>query len=516
MKYNSKFFLLCVVVLLVSACANQVGLTGGEKDETPPKPLSFSPDNYSKNFESKEVKIVFDEMIQVRNTSDILVSPYIKKAPKYSTNGKVLTIEFQEALEDSLTYTIDFGKSLVDLNEGNPYEGFKYLLSTYDEIDTLEISGKVVDAFTKEPSKGFLVGVYNTLNGDTLIPVYITLTDDNGQYNLKGVREGSYFLRVFEDVNKDKLVQPNEAFGFNPNKVAVSDAVDSLQIFTSINSGSKVIYSVDYKKNKYPIIIANRAQSQWSLRHPSLGQIPGELNYRRDSFFMTDTLKEMLGIAQIGSVSDTIRFAPTKVLDSKPGRISLSLVNRACAGNRLLIKPSTVPESIDWDLISLWRDSIPIELVSKNLNYRGNLELGFERMVDMETITVRMDSGAVSAGLSSNIKWEAKASLLKEEVLSTLSFQISDSIYRKANYLVYLESTDGTVLRFKSGPDTKVVFNKILSGEYMVRLVVDKNNDGIWNSVNLDLLREPEPVLNFGPYRVEEGWDLLENLIEVR
>lgn len=516
MKYSSKFFLLSLVIFFASACANQVGLTGGDKDETPPKPLSFSPENYSKNFESKVVKIVFDEMIQVRNSSDILVSPYIKKAPKYSTNGKVLTIEFQEELEDSLTYTIDFGKSLVDLNEGNPYEGFKYLLSTYDEIDTLEISGRVVDAFTKEPSKGFLVGVYKTLNADTLIPLYITQTNDNGEYSLQGVREGAYFIRVFEDVNKDKLVQPNEVFGFNPNKVGVDSTVDSIDIFTSINAGSKSIYTVDYKKNKFPIVVSDKALSAWSLKHPSFGEIPGKLNYRRDSFFMTDTLKENIGVVEVGSVSDTIRFAPTKVIETKPGRISLSLVNRTCAGNKLLVKASTASESINWELVSLWKDSTQIEVLTKRLNYRGNMELSFERTEDLEIVTVKMDSGAVSSGLSANIKWEAKATLLSKDVLSTLSFQISDSVNTGADYLMYLESNDGTVLRFKSGTNKKVVFNKVTAGEYAVRLVVDKNRDGIWNAVDLDLLREPEPVLNFGPYRVEEGWDLLENLIEVR
>lgn len=504
-----------VLALVLWGCANQVPLTGGEKDTTPPKSLLFTPENYSKNFESSTIKVEFDEMIQVRNTSEILVSPYLKTAPKYSASGKNLVIELPEDLEDSVTYTIDFVKSLVDLNEGNPLEGFKYSFSTYDQIDTLVVGGVVRDAFSKEPVSGCLVGLYKKGSMEEVLPLYIALTNDQGTYELSGVREGEYFVRAFEDVNKDKLLQPNELFGFREQKMSVDTTMDSIEVLTSINGGVNPIYNIDYKVNRFPVISSERPISEWDLQYVGGEKIPGILNATRDSFFMTDTLTGSQGVAKVGSVSDTIRFAPPGGKDDREGNISVSLVATKCLGNRILLKSSRALEEVDWEGITLWRDSIQIDSVKKQINARGRIELVFERIEGLESVTVKLDSGALTAGLNSNLKWNTRMPLIQEEQLSRVSFQLKDSLNLGKNYLVYLEDKSGNTLRYVSSKEKLITFNKVQAGEYYVRVVVDQNGDQIWNSVNQELLTLPEPVLLLGPYRVEEGWDLLENVIKL-
>ena len=65
-KINIQFFLFLTFVLIVS-CAKRGTITGGDKDITPPKIVSSNPKNLSTQFNSKTIKINFDEFIKVKN-----------------------------------------------------------------------------------------------------------------------------------------------------------------------------------------------------------------------------------------------------------------------------------------------------------------------------------------------------------------------------------------------------------------------------------------------------------------
>ena len=160
-----KIFTAIIIIgisFLVYACANKAqGPTGGPKDETPPKLIKSNPLNGALNYNKKEIQIIFDENISVEKASDnVLISPPQAKQPDVRGNARIVTVKFEEDLLDSTTYTINFGDAIVDLNEKNPVKDYRFAFSTGNQIDTLKISGMLINAEDLNPMAGTIVGIY--------------------------------------------------------------------------------------------------------------------------------------------------------------------------------------------------------------------------------------------------------------------------------------------------------------------------------------------------------------------
>ena len=113
-------FLISIWALafLLNACANKAqGPTGGPKDETPPKVMRSTPNNGELNFKKKQIQVVFDENITLeKHMEQVIISPPQSKMPDIKANARLLTVNFEDELMDSTTYTINFGNSVVDLD----------------------------------------------------------------------------------------------------------------------------------------------------------------------------------------------------------------------------------------------------------------------------------------------------------------------------------------------------------------------------------------------------------------
>ena len=86
--------------------------------------------NAALNFKKKQIQIYFDENISVENPAEnVLISPPQQKQPTVKGNGRIVSVDFEQDLIDSTTYTINFGNSIVDLNEKNPVENYRFSFS---------------------------------------------------------------------------------------------------------------------------------------------------------------------------------------------------------------------------------------------------------------------------------------------------------------------------------------------------------------------------------------------------
>ena len=124
------------------------------------------------------------------------------------TSGKRVLVEFFDTLQENTTYTIDFGDAIVDNNEGNPLGQFSYAFSTGDRIDTMQVSGTVLNAENLEPIKGIQVGLHKNLNDSafTTLPFdRISRTDSRGQFTIRGIAPGSYRIYALMDRNQNYL-----------------------------------------------------------------------------------------------------------------------------------------------------------------------------------------------------------------------------------------------------------------------------------------------------------------------
>ena len=151
-----------LAILLLASCAKMGQPDGGWFDETPPKVIGASPEDKGVNVTSKKINIYFDEYVKIDNpTEKVVVSPPQIEVPEIKTAGKKIQVSLVDSLKPNTTYTIDFSDAISDNNENNPMGNYTYSFSTGEKIDTMEVSGYVLESENLEPIKGILVGLYS-------------------------------------------------------------------------------------------------------------------------------------------------------------------------------------------------------------------------------------------------------------------------------------------------------------------------------------------------------------------
>ena len=213
-----------IATSLLYACANMASPNGGPYDEQPPKFVSSTPAPGQLNYKGKKVEILFDELIQVdKPTENVIITPPQAMQPVIRANGRRVIVELEDTLRDNTTYTIDFTNSIADNNEKNIFENFSFAFSTGDQIDTLEISGVLLDAATLEPMPGITIGVHTDLadSAFTTIPfVRTSRTNDRGAFTIRNMAPGTYRIYAVEDVMRTyKYSQPGQQIAFGDSLI---------------------------------------------------------------------------------------------------------------------------------------------------------------------------------------------------------------------------------------------------------------------------------------------------------
>lgn len=232
---------MLLAAFLLGSCARMGQPDGGWYDETPPRIMGAAPADKGTNVKSQKISIFFDEFIQIENaTEKVVVSPPQLETPEIVASGKRIKIELLDSLKPNTTYTIDFSDAITDNNEDNPLGNYTYSFSTGDAIDTLEVSGKVLQAKDLEPVKGILVGLYSDLSDTafTTKPMLrVSRTDGSGRFVIKGVAPGTYRVYALQDADGNYLFnQKSEMLAFSQEKIVPSFKPDVRQDTTWIDS----------------------------------------------------------------------------------------------------------------------------------------------------------------------------------------------------------------------------------------------------------------------------------------
>lgn len=203
--------------------------------------MGAAPADKGTNVKNRKISIFFDEFIQIENaTEKVVVSPPQLETPEIVASGKRIKIELLDSLKPNTTYTIDFSDAITDNNEDNPLGNYTYSFSTGDAIDTLEVSGKVLQAKDLEPVKGILVGLYSDLSDTafTTKPMLrVSRTDGSGRFVIKGVAPGTYRVYALQDADGNYLFnQKSEMLAFSQEKIVPSFKPDVRQDTTWIDS----------------------------------------------------------------------------------------------------------------------------------------------------------------------------------------------------------------------------------------------------------------------------------------
>lgn len=203
-----------VGVFLLSSCARMGAPDGGWYDERPPRVIGTTPAENSTNVKAQEIVINFNEYIKLESASEkIMVSPPQHEQPEIKASGRNIYVTLLDTLKPNTTYTVDFSDAITDNNESNPMGNYTYAFSTGDVIDTLEVSGYVLEADNLEPVKGILVGLYS--EGDSLMN-RVARTDSRGHFVVRGIAPGSYTVGAVMDSDGDyRFTQRSEMMAFS-------------------------------------------------------------------------------------------------------------------------------------------------------------------------------------------------------------------------------------------------------------------------------------------------------------
>ena len=255
-------FVLAVFVMLFEHCARIPGsISGGPKDEIPPHFERSIPPNYSTNFSARRIEMTFDEFLQLKDANNqFYSSPPITKKPEILLYSKTVRVKLKEPLLPDITYTFDFGTSIADLNEGNVATGFMYVFSTGDHVDSLTLTGRILNAFDLKPKDkddktATWVMMYNDLSDSAVYkqtPTYIARADQSGFFTFSHIRPDTFRIFALRDMNSNLLFDmPTERIAFLDTLIVMNQ-----QFYHSPETPVATSYNTpDSIKEKYPDLL---------------------------------------------------------------------------------------------------------------------------------------------------------------------------------------------------------------------------------------------------------------------
>lgn len=227
---NSKslyYIFIIIAAAVMYSCANIGNPSGGPIDKTPPIFMRSNPTPNAVNVKDRKIEIFFDEIVTLKDPSTkIIVSPAQTEMPRMSALGRKVTVELVDSLLPNTTYTIDFSNSIQDNNEGNAIDNFAFAFSTGSVIDSMRVSGYVIDSRTLEPMQSVVVGLQSNLADSAFHKEKlqrVALTNDRGQFTIRNVSPGSYHIFALKDLDRDyKFGNPTEDIAFRDSIIVPS------------------------------------------------------------------------------------------------------------------------------------------------------------------------------------------------------------------------------------------------------------------------------------------------------
>ncbi|WP_417363339.1 Ig-like domain-containing protein [Galbibacter sp.] len=532
MKIKDLIVLTLAVVVSVClySCARRGTPEGGPKDVTPPSITSATPMNNSTNFDAEKVRIYFDEYIKLKDLQkQLIVSPPLEYQPYiYPQSGpsKYLEIEILDTLKENSTYVFNFGQSVVDNHEENPYSFFTYVFSTGDYIDSLEVEGFVIDAVQKKPDPFISVMLYevDTAYTDSIIfqkpPTYLTNTLDSATtFRLTNLKEGTYRLVAMKDENGNYKFDPKtDKIGFIDHFIKIpTDSIYGLNLFKEIP---------EYKATRPALIAKNKIYFGYEGLHQGmqiklLSEKPEDYDFRVFPDSATDTLNYFFTPFEADSLIFEVRkeVRQQQVVDTFTVRVKdlyadtlvVAQLNKGFALNdSLKIYASTPMENIDTTQISVMsKDSVL-------LDYKANLDTS-RNIVSVKWNTepeqkyqVKFLPGAIR-DFYGDTNDTLTYGLATKSVSDLGSFRVN--LRNVSQYPVILQLTDqkGVVQyeKFITEQKSTYEFLNINPATYLIRVIHDSNGNGKWDTGNYLQKLQPERISYFpDPVELRSNWEI--------
>ena len=592
-KYTFNIVFLAIV--LIYSCASPGTPDGGPFDETPPRFIGSSPRPGETSSKAKKISMEFDEIVKIEKAAEkVIISPPQLEQAEIKANGKKIQVELFDTLKPNTTYTIDFSDAIVDNNEGNPLGNFAFMFSTGESIDTMEVSGTVLNAEDLEPIKGISVGLHANLDDSAFVKLpfdRISRTDSRGKFTIRGIAPGQYRIYALMDGNQNFLYDSKtEMIAFSDSLIIPSSKPDTRQDTVWVDSLIiDTIKTVDYT-HYYPddiILRAFKAENDrqylknstrdklnhfvlvFSAKADTLPEITG-LNFNAEDAFVIETtprndsicywIKDSL-LCEQDTLLMQLKYLATDTLD----QLSLTtdtiiMANKQNKAQRLkAAEQEKQKKEKEQKKKSKRGEKIDTVAVVKFLNAKieapSTLEMGSNISISFEEPIAAIDTSAIHLKVMVDSVWQDIPYIFEEDTVEfrkywviapwepEKEYQFSiDSLAFKGLYGLYTNTVKETSLKTKAVADYGTIFMNLpqspdytiielmeANGEvirrqpiskektadfyflppskkYYLRLIYDRNKNGVWDAGNYDQHQQPEEV-----YYFPKAWDMKAN-----
>jgi hypothetical protein len=523
-----KYILYLITLFSILSCAQFVPPTGGPTDQTAPKLLSSNPITKTKNFKGKVVELNFDEYTDISALKqELIIIPDPNSLYSIKQKDKNIKLIFEKPFADSTTYTFNFRNGIKDLSERNPTKNLKIVFSTGPEIDSLSVKGTIIDLHTKLPVLDALVGLYkkDTLAMNKKKPDYFIKTDSAGQYTFENIKAAKYFLLAFTDKNQNLIYdQKTENVAFKP---------DTINLLSNIALDTLETYTANYAKNRIKKNISRQDEFVMQLDKPikeaKVNLTDDALVYNYDKLnlnvFKLSDPKLDTSLAEI-ILTDSLNISDTiiqKIYFSAPLKnkrkiqsfqINSSIKNgqeqiRNLKFNLLFQYPIT---KFDSNKVIFKTDTSQIEIPNFKWISKNNIEVSLTTKAKQQVeLTIPSNTLQNYKG-DTNALFILKTPILGPDDLGTME---GNTIDDKGTKIAQLINEDRGLVTDEQKFKDKFYFKNIIPGSYLVKIIFDNNNNGIWDPGNLSTKSLPEKVLiSKESIRVRANFELKDIKIE--
>ncbi len=555
---RSPLTVVLAALLFAAGCANVVAPTGGPRDTDPPEVVRSTPPNFSTNFRGGEIRIFFDEFVQLQNIrQQLLVSPPLEETPEVSIRGRSIVMDIEEELRENTTYNIFFGDAIRDITEGNAIPNFQFVFSTGDYVDSLALGGRVKNAFNHSAEEGVYVMLYDNVYDSVPYlerPVYLAKTDSEGRFAITNMAEGSYLMFALDDNNNNfKYDLPDERIAFIDSLVSPeyipavaeeepNDTIEPSQgdlpppsapleyilyMFQERDTVQRIVSSELVKAGLIRVEFRQPFDSAHvrDIRHPGEERryIP-EYSAGRDTLniWFADTGRDSLFLEVLDRdvVLDTIMrpTRPRRTRSQPDEETQPSLELRMGFRNAravpyfrpLVIRSENPVEELDPDKISLLiHDSIPLETgfdfkdrARRNLEISPPLEEGTTYFLEILPGTFTDIFGLINDTIQS--RFTTTTADQYGNIIVDLQLPHDDR-----QYILQLLDRDQKVSQQLIIEEAgRYTFRHLAPRTYSLRLIEDINKSGRWDTGNYLRGIQPEQVYMYEEeIQIRENWD---------
>ncbi|WP_460640421.1 Ig-like domain-containing domain [Larkinella harenae] len=531
---KQALFLFGIILVFLNACSQYAAPIGGKKDTLAPVLVKSMPINKQKNFDGKTIELFFNEYIRVENPNQkILITPEPESPFKARIKPTSFRLVFEKPFKENTTYTFNFTDAVKDATENNPALNLKVVFSTGSTIDSLRVGGKVIDIQTGQPTLNTLVGLYipnDTLTPTKAKPYYFTRTDTAGVFLLENVRNGRYKVFAFDDKNLNLILNPStEKAAFLPGDLNLETDNDTLrfELFAFNNTPPRTIrsqqlvtsytYVFDRGIEKYNVKFESPEDSI-----PSYLRTPTELTFY-NAKSSTDTVRVQISV--IDSLKNTAELTqkfkfrtPTRRETPDPVTITAKPADNGDVDRNMEIELqfSKPIKGITSDSLQLLTDSTNrVELTSQDYRWEANQTRFIIKKATnfRQNVILRLGKGAFISVLNDSTAATELNYLLRDpEKYGILTGQVNT----KAKQFIVELLDENFKLVDKQINNPSYRFVNIKPGRYRLRVIIDENGNGRWDSGNPLENRLPEPIYFFtnnkGIIPIKANFDISENI----